>query len=88
MNALDVACPRCGEANRSWARFCWVCGSPIAAEQPLAHPPAAGRARRPPQSAGAIVLKVVLISLALVGLIPVLLLVTCFGLVFLGNMKF
>jgi hypothetical protein len=80
MTDTDIVCPRCGEPNRHWARFCWICGNAIAT--------AVAPAGRKPKSVLAIILTVVAITMGLVALIPVLLIVTCFGIAFLGGMKF
>lgn len=79
-----VTCPRCGQSNRAGRGLCWVCDSALGG----------GRTSSPSgdhavTSTSMTVLKVVLISLGLVAaiivMIPVLLLVTCFGLAALGN---
>jgi len=80
-----IACPRCGESNRQGRQTCWVCDSTLlAAGQP-------GRAGSPAQSAFAGVAKVLLIAIAItigiVVMVPVLLIVTCFGLAALGAFK-
>jgi hypothetical protein len=83
MSAL-VPCPRCGESNRSGRLRCWVCDGDLT---PL---PAAAAPREPPAKATAAsvfssILKVMLMTIAIVagiiGLLVVLFLVTCFGLI-------
>jgi hypothetical protein len=88
---LPVACPRCGESNRSGRPTCWVCDSVLA-------PPADVAAGREPNmeatssSVFGSIVKILLISIAItagvLGLGVVLLLVTCFGLIAAsGGMK-
>jgi len=76
-----LACPRCGESNRQGRQTCWVCDTSLLA-------PGVPGEESPVRSAFLGVAKVLLIGIAvtvgIIVMIPVLLLVTCFGLAALG----
>ena len=82
--SATIACPRCGESNRQGRQTCWVCDSSLLA-------PGGGKEESPIQSAFLGVAKVILIAMAITAgiivMIPVLLLITCFGLAALGGFK-
>jgi hypothetical protein len=70
--SAQVLCGRCGDANPPNAYRCWVCHTPLAAPQ---------------KSAAAPLLKIVLISLAIIAMVPVLFFITCTGIVLFGSSK-
>jgi hypothetical protein len=84
--ALEVICPRCGRDNH-WSNHCWMCGQSLdgVAPRECRHPdlkekPTAGRV-------GWTILNLVLCLAAIVLFFPVLLVVTCFGVSFLGRLR-
>jgi hypothetical protein len=95
MSAGDIVCARCSAVNKPTAERCWVCYSPLAGAEPSAAPPLAdtvrtapgarARAVQPKPSTMSVVLKVVIIMIGIVTIIPVLLIVTCFGAIALSS---
>jgi hypothetical protein len=71
--SAEVICGRCRGANRPHAARCWVCAAPLDG----------GTAA--PRSWGMTLLKIVLISLAIIAAIPVLLFITCVGIVLVAR---
>ncbi len=76
----DVACPRCGSPSRPWARFCWTCEAELPA-------PVVPAGAAPPRPRGPLhtLLTVVAIVAGIVIAIPLLLFVTCVGLLVAGK---
>lgn len=98
MSATDeVTCPRCDANNRLGSARCWVCYSPLAAsaedaatlpaETIRTAPGSRGSAAKPRPSTLSVVLKIVVVVMGLAALIPVLLIVTCFGLIAFSSFK-
>lgn len=94
----DVLCPRCSATNRPTAARCWVCYSPLAGAGDTAEPPLAETVRtspgarapqvtKPKPSTLSVVVKVVIVMVGIAALIPVLLIVTCFGLIAFSSFK-
>jgi hypothetical protein len=81
-----VTCGRCGGANRPDRARCWVCYTPLdegtdtrSDASAYAATPVVQPRPKPAKSPWKIALTVVLISVGIMVMIPVLLIITCFG---------
>jgi hypothetical protein len=90
-----VACGRCGGSNRPDSARCWVCYTPLDAGTDALSDASAPAAPlrvhprpKPAKSPWKIALTVVLISIGIMVMIPVLLIITCFGLFALNSPSF
>jgi hypothetical protein len=82
MKALDVICPRCGRDDH-WGDRCWMCGTSLEGVAPSPRPLAAVTRRGKVEGAGVTVVTVLATSIVMAVLAPLLLIVTCYGAVFL-----
>jgi hypothetical protein len=80
-----IVCPRCGRDDQ-WSDRCWMCDTSLKGVAPVEEPPKAARPAMGRFELIATAIGVtILATAALVVLVPVLLLVTCFGVVALGG---
>jgi hypothetical protein len=83
----DVVCGRCGGTNASGRPRCWVCYNPLveAASEPApASEPASTlrvAPRRRANNPWVTALKIVFVLCLVIAMVPVLLIITCFGIV-------
>jgi hypothetical protein len=93
MSDDQIVCGRCGGTNRPGSARCWVCYTPLdtaasaGAEAPAATLRVAG-ANKKTSNPLIIALKIVVVLSIIIALIPVLLIITCFGILAVSNPSF
>jgi hypothetical protein len=75
---VEGGCPRCGAVNRLSSRRCWTCDTPLLD---------GAQGARSGASLGKILLWIFVALVGVMVLIPVLFLITCFGVIALGGWK-
>jgi hypothetical protein len=81
--AAEVVCNRCGGSNRPGAARCWVCYTPLVSGAVSAD--VEGALRKDVSNPMVTALKIVLVLCCIVAMIPVLLFVTCVGILMVAN---
>jgi hypothetical protein len=84
----EIVCGRCGGSNHLASTRCWVCYSPLAAETAGGEGPAPTLKVAPRQNAHnpwVTALKIVLVLSFIMAMVPVLLFITCVGIIAVGS---